>query len=225
MAGTRLQARVPAGDWAGVTRQAGAGPRLAPIRNRSACARPPRPLVNIPVICKQTEFTSDYEWIHQILMELPCRASPRVPNASPPWYNVHLNTWIANKEGPSLFVGGNVDWIFKRCYFDLTRLLAHQSSWWVGGGVGEIWDSQRKRQKIIRGGLCLGKGLDKQQWEKEDGDKRQSAGKGWNHHIDCHGDRQYRKRGAGVGGQRYRNRQINRSGDDRLTVTTLHKKT
>ena len=71
---------------------------------------------------------------------------------------------------------------------------------WVGGGVvGEIRDSQRKRQKIIRGGLCLGKGLDKQQREKEDGDKRQSAGKGWNHHIDCHGDRQYRKRGRRVG--------------------------
>lgn len=49
-----------------------------PIRNRSACAGllscPPRLLVNIPVICKQTEFTCDYEWIHQILMEAPCKA-------------------------------------------------------------------------------------------------------------------------------------------------------
>lgn len=39
----------------------------------------------------------------------------------------------------------------------------------------------------------------------EDGDKRQSAGRGWNHHTDCHGDRQYGKREEGVdrGGSRY----------------------
>lgn len=49
------------------------------------------PLVNIPVICKQTEFTSDYEWIHQILMEMPCWARPA--------HRMHLHhdtmyTWI-----------------------------------------------------------------------------------------------------------------------------------
>lgn len=33
-------------------------------------------------------------------------------------------------------------------------------------GGGEMQDSQRKRQKIRRGGPCLGKGQDKQQWEK-----------------------------------------------------------
>lgn len=66
-----------------------------PIRNRSACAGllscPPRLLVNIPVICKQTEFTCDYEWIHQILMEPPCKA--------PCTFRMHLHhdmvyTWI-----------------------------------------------------------------------------------------------------------------------------------
>lgn len=76
--------------------------------------------------------------------------------------------------------------------------------------------------------MCL-KGQDKQQWEKKDEDKRQSAGKGWNHHIDCHGDRQYRKRGGRGGwvggGQIYRSQQINRSRDDRLTATILHMKT
>lgn len=66
-----------------------------------------------------------------------------------------------------------------------------------------------------------GKGQDKQQWEKMDGEKRQSAGKGRNHHMDCDSDRHYRKKEGGWSGIT----EINRSRDDRLTVTILHMKT
>lgn len=93
------QAPCPAGDLArGYTAGRSRGHSLSdkkPICMCLSASLSTLPLVNIPVICKQTEFTSDYEWIHQILME-NCHVG--LPNASPPWYNVHLNTWIANKE-------------------------------------------------------------------------------------------------------------------------------
>lgn len=54
-----------AGDLAGVTWPAGAGGhRLSdkkPICMCLSASLSTWPLVNIPVICKQTEFTSDYE--------------------------------------------------------------------------------------------------------------------------------------------------------------------
>lgn len=83
------------------------------------------------------------------------------PNVSPPWHNVHLNTWIANKEDLAV-CRGNVDWIFKGVI-----LIWHDC--WLSGvwRRGGIQDSQRMRQKIIQG-LCLGKGQDKQQWEKQE---------------------------------------------------------
>lgn len=108
------------------------------------------PLVNISVICKQTEFTSDYEWIHHILMEFPCWACPRskcistMTQCTPEYIN-------SQQGGPSV-CKGNVDRIFKDV------ILIWYNCWlsgaWRGGGGGV-------------GGIRQ-KGQDKQQWEKQE---------------------------------------------------------
>lgn len=67
-----------------------------------------------------------------------------------------------SQEGGPRCCRGNVDWIFKDV------ILIWQGCGLSGVRSREIQDSQRKRGKIIQEGLCLGKGHDKQQWEKQE---------------------------------------------------------
>lgn len=111
------------------------------IRNRSACVHllscPPSPWSTSQLSAnKQSLLVTMNEYI---AFWWNCHVGlVHAPSASPPWHNVHLNTWIANKEALAV-CRGNVDRIFK----DVILI-------WFNCWLSEAW---RERERGRGGGI------------------------------------------------------------------------